>query len=59
MSDDSAKAGSMARLMGAFGFLTILPVGHRAAYDPVMPPVATDPTHALRLAARVGKEMPV
>ena len=28
----------------------------RAAYDPVMPPVASDPSHALRLAARVGAE---
>ncbi|KQI69310.1 hypothetical protein AN189_07130 [Loktanella sp. 3ANDIMAR09] len=27
----------------------------RAAYDPVMPVVAHDPAHALRLAARVGK----
>lgn len=26
----------------------------RAAYDPVMPAVATDPSHALRLAARIG-----
>lgn len=26
----------------------------RAAYDPVMPPAANDPTHALRLAARVS-----
>jgi hypothetical protein len=26
----------------------------RASYDPVMPPVATDPSHALRLAARVS-----
>ena len=26
----------------------------RAAYDPVMPPAATDPSHALRLAARMG-----
>lgn len=26
----------------------------RAAYDPVMPPVATDASHALRLAARLG-----
>ena len=26
----------------------------RAAYDPVMPDVASDPSHALRLAARVG-----
>lgn len=26
----------------------------RAAYDPVMPAVAHDPSHALRLAARVG-----
>jgi hypothetical protein len=26
----------------------------RAAYDPVMPPVARDPTHALRLAARIA-----
>ncbi|KGJ11344.1 hypothetical protein IT40_07180 [Paracoccus versutus] len=25
----------------------------RAAYDPVMPPAATDPSHALRLAARL------
>ncbi len=27
----------------------------RAAYDPVMPVVAQDPAHALRLAARVGR----
>ena len=27
----------------------------RAAYDPVMPAVATDPSHALRLAARLEK----
>ncbi|WP_397543587.1 hypothetical protein [Roseovarius salis] len=27
----------------------------RAGYDPVMPPVARDPAHALRLAARVGQ----
>ncbi|MBW4707627.1 hypothetical protein KX928_07490 [Roseobacter sp. YSTF-M11] len=27
----------------------------RAAYDPVMPAVAQDPSHALRLAARVGQ----
>jgi len=26
----------------------------RAAYDPVMPVAATDPSHALRLAARIG-----
>lgn len=26
----------------------------RAAYDPVLPAVATDPAHALRLAARMG-----
>ncbi|MBR9840993.1 MAG: hypothetical protein ACX93U_23195 [Salipiger thiooxidans] len=26
----------------------------RAAYDPVMPPVARDPSHALRIAARAG-----
>ncbi|MEM9427279.1 MAG: hypothetical protein AAGA06_11320 [Pseudomonadota bacterium] len=26
----------------------------RAAYDPAMPSVATDPSHALRLAARIG-----
>jgi len=26
----------------------------RAAYDPVMPPAANDPSHALRLAARVS-----
>lgn len=26
----------------------------RAGYDPVMPAVATDPSHALRLAARIG-----
>jgi hypothetical protein len=26
----------------------------RAAYDPVLPPQASDPSHALRLAARVG-----
>lgn len=28
----------------------------RAAYDPVMPPVATDPAHALRLAARISRD---
>ena len=27
----------------------------RAAYDPVMPAQATDPSHALRLAARLGR----
>lgn len=27
----------------------------RAAYDPVMPSVATDPSHAMRLAARIGR----
>ncbi len=27
----------------------------RAAYDPVMPPMAQDPSHALRLAARVSR----
>lgn len=27
----------------------------RAAYDPVLPPVARDPSHALRLAARAGQ----
>lgn len=27
----------------------------RAAYDPVLPDVAQDPSHALRLAARVGR----
>ena len=26
----------------------------RAGYDPVMPAVADDPSHALRLAARIG-----
>lgn len=30
----------------------------RAAYDPVMPAVADDPSHALRLAARVSAERP-
>lgn len=29
----------------------------RAAYDPVLPGVATDPSHALRLAARIGADM--
>ena len=29
----------------------------RAAYDPVMPDAAQDPSHALRLAARVGREI--
>ena len=28
----------------------------RAAYDPVMPPVARDVSHALRLAARLGRQ---
>lgn len=28
----------------------------RAAYDPVMPPVAQDPSHALRLAARLAAQ---
>ncbi|MXQ08711.1 hypothetical protein GQ651_12715 [Alphaproteobacteria bacterium GH1-50] len=27
----------------------------RSAYDPVMPAMATDPSHAIRLAARVGQ----
>lgn len=26
----------------------------RAAYDPVLPPAASDPAHAMRLAARIG-----
>jgi hypothetical protein len=26
----------------------------RAAYDPIMPAVATDPSHAMRLVARIG-----
>ncbi|MDO5606557.1 MAG: hypothetical protein Q4G25_15500 [Paracoccus sp. (in: a-proteobacteria)] len=30
----------------------------RAAYDPVLPAVATDPGHALRLAARMGSAAP-
>ena len=30
----------------------------RAAYDPIMPTVARDPSHALRLAARIGAEKP-
>ncbi len=30
----------------------------RAAYDPVMPAVATDPSHALRIAARLNVERP-
>ena len=29
----------------------------RAAYDPVMPAVADDPSHAVRLAARVGRDI--
>ncbi len=28
----------------------------RAAYDPVLPAAAADPSHALRLAARIGRE---
>ena len=28
----------------------------RAAYDPVLPAVATDPAHALRLAARIAPQ---
>lgn len=27
----------------------------RAGYDPVLPPVARDPSHALRLSARIGR----
>lgn len=27
----------------------------RAAYDPVLPPMAQDPSHALRIAARLGR----
>ena len=30
----------------------------RAAYDPVLPAVATDPSHALRLAARLARAQP-
>lgn len=29
----------------------------RAAYDPVMPAMANDPSHALRLAARIGRDL--
>jgi len=35
MSADTRSNSFLARMMGAFGFLTILPVGRRAAYDPV------------------------
>lgn len=31
----------------------------RAGYDPVMPAVANDPSHALRMAARVARDLPV
>ena len=31
----------------------------RAGYEPVMPAVANDPSHALRLAARVARDLPV
>ena len=31
----------------------------RAGYDPVLPAVAIDPSHALRLAARVARDLPV
>ena len=31
----------------------------RAGYDPVMPAVASDPSHALRLAARLARDLPL
>lgn len=43
-----AKAGETVILRPEIGALI------RAAYDPVLPAVATDPSHALRVAARLG-----
>ncbi len=31
----------------------------RAGYDPTMPAVANDPSHALRLSARANRDLPV
>jgi len=47
----------VARAGGADGVTVLRPelaALIRAAYDPVMPAVARDPSHALRLAARIG-----
>ena len=43
-----AKAGNTVILRPEIGALI------RAVYDPVLPAVATDPSHALRLSARMG-----
>ncbi|MCB5200212.1 hypothetical protein LGQ03_13255 [Loktanella sp. TSTF-M6] len=48
-------ASPLAILDGAAVVRPVVAQVIRAAYDPVMPVVAHDPAHALRLAARVGK----
>ncbi len=53
---DSAFAGRspLARAQGVVVLRPDLAGVIRAAYDPVMPVAATDPSHALRIAARAG-----
>lgn len=54
-SDDAFKARSPLAVAGEKTILRPDIAGViRAAYDPVMPVHATDPSHAMRLAARIG-----
>ena len=55
-SDQAFAGSSPLGLMGGRGVLRPdIAAVIRAAYDPVMPAVAVDPSHALRLAARVAR----
>lgn len=47
-------AGPLAQAQGSVILRPEIGAVIRAAYDPVLPPVARDATHALRLGARVG-----
>ena len=47
-------AGPLAQAQGRVILRPEIGAVIRAAYDPVLPPVAQDPSHALRLAARMG-----
>ena len=55
---DTAFTDRPALILGEQGALVRPELGAliRAAYDPVMPAHATDPSHALRLGARMGRE---
>lgn len=50
-----AEASPLARVNGTTVLRPEIAAVIRAGYDPVMPVAARDPSHALRLAARVGQ----